>query len=110
MEQFRQGCLRQKCLVASATNCGSALLNKALCNWVEDHWDHRMLLWIEDPFYAGLRDLDPSVVGMPFNPTAENLAQWLVTKLGPEILQETGVRLVEVRVEETRKCSVTYRL
>ncbi|WP_255209079.1 6-pyruvoyl trahydropterin synthase family protein [Paraburkholderia youngii] len=87
-----------------------AAIKTLLCNWVEDHWDHRMLLWIEDPFYAGLRDLDPSVVGMPFNPTAENLAQWLVTKLGPEILQGTGVRLVEVRIEETRKCSVTYRL
>ncbi|RZF23569.1 6-carboxytetrahydropterin synthase [Paraburkholderia sp. UYCP14C] len=81
-----------------------------LCNWVDDHWDHRMLLWIEDPFYVALRDLDPSVVGVPFNPTAENLAQWLVTKLGPEILQGTSVRLVEVRIEETRKCSVTYRL
>ncbi|WP_368042658.1 MULTISPECIES: 6-carboxytetrahydropterin synthase [Paraburkholderia] len=46
----------------------------------------------------------------PSIPTAKNLAQWLVTKLGPEILQGTGVRLVEVRIEETRKCSVTYRL
>ncbi|MEX3640525.1 hypothetical protein, partial [Paraburkholderia sp. BR14320] len=29
MEQLRQGRLRQKALVASATNCGPTLLNKA---------------------------------------------------------------------------------
>ncbi|SIT47524.1 conserved hypothetical protein [Paraburkholderia ribeironis] len=81
-----------------------------LYNWVEDHWDHRMLLWADAPFYAHVRDMDASVVRVPFNPTAENMAQWLVTVLGPEVLEGAGVRLVEVRIEETRKCSATYRL
>ncbi|MEM5343643.1 6-carboxytetrahydropterin synthase [Paraburkholderia azotifigens] len=81
-----------------------------LCNWLEDHWDHRMLLAADDPFYAYLRDIDASVVKVPFNPTAENMARWLVTVLGPQVLQGTAVRLVEVRIEETRKCSATYRL
>ncbi|MEM5318617.1 6-carboxytetrahydropterin synthase [Paraburkholderia sp. JHI869] len=86
------------------------VIKTLLCNWVEDHWDHRMLLWAEDPFYAYLRDIDASVVRVPFNPTAENMAQWLVTVLGPDVLEGTKVRLTEVRIEETRKCNVTYRL
>ncbi|MDY3090510.1 MAG: 6-carboxytetrahydropterin synthase, partial [Porphyromonas sp.] len=46
----------------------------------------------------------------PFNPTAEQMAKYLVEVVGPEQLQGTGVQLVAVRIDETRKCSATYSL
>lgn len=47
---------------------------------------------------------------MPFNPTAENIAEYLVTVVGPEQLRGTGVKLIRCDVEETRKCTATFTL
>lgn len=82
-----------------------------LCSWVEQTWDHRFLVWEQDPMMPTLHHLDPEgVFAVPFNPTAENMAQYLVDTIGPLALRGTGVKLVEVTVEETRKCSATYKL
>lgn len=79
-----------------------------LCMWVEEHWDHRFLIWEEDPMKSSLLELDPTVVVVPFNPTAENIAQYLVEVVGPAQLAGTGIKLSEVVVEETRKCFASY--
>ena len=83
-------------------------IKKRLCHWLEDNWDHRMLIWIEDPWLYPIRDIDGTVVEVPFNPTAENMAKHLVTKVGPRVLEGTGVVLIDCIVEETRKCSARY--
>ena len=77
-----------------------------LCMWLEDHWDHRFLVWSEDPALSTLTILDPAgVVSVPFNPTAENMADYLIRFVGPSRLAGTGVTLVRVTIEETRKCA-----
>lgn len=82
-----------------------------LCEWLEREWDHRMLLWGNDPWATTLYDLDPQgVVLLPFNPTAENLAEYLLNVIGPAQLMETGVTLKEVRIEETPKCHASATL
>lgn len=85
-----------------------AVIKERICGWLEDAWDHRMLLWEQDPLLPGLRALDPSVVAVPFNPTAENIARHMVEVIGPQTLRGTGVRLVCVGVQETSKCSAHY--
>jgi 6-pyruvoyltetrahydropterin/6-carboxytetrahydropterin synthase len=82
-----------------------------LCDWLEENWDHCFLLWNIDPLLQPLTDMDPDgVVSVPFNPTAENMAQFLVEFVGPQQLRGTGIRLVHCEVEETRKCSATYEV
>lgn len=81
-----------------------------LCMWLEDNWDHKMLIWEEDPNLPFLQDIDKTVVSVPFNPTAENIAEHLVKVVGPAQLDGTGIQLVHCEVEETRKCSATYSL
>jgi len=49
-----------------------------------------------------------SVVFVPFNPTAENMARYLVETIGPQQLSGTGCTLNRVVIEETRKCSCSY--
>lgn len=44
---------------------------------------------------------------LPFNPTAENMAGYLLDIIGPRQLQGTGVELISVTIDETRKCSAT---
>jgi 6-pyruvoyltetrahydropterin/6-carboxytetrahydropterin synthase len=84
-----------------------SVIKEKLCMWVEDNWDHKMLVFYQDPMGFTLQELDPTVVVLPFNPTAENLALYLLEVVGPRELKGTGVDLVNVIFEETRKCSVT---
>ena len=75
------------------------------------NWDHKMVLWQEDPLLEQLKDIVPEdIVTVPFNPTAEQLAQYLVTVVGPQQLAGTGVKLISVKIDETRKCSASYSL
>ena len=97
-----------------------------LCMWIEDNWDHKFLAWEHDPIMTRIKDLvtiwdqpirsetngpaaktlNESLVWLPFNPTAENMAQYLLSVVGPVQLEGTGVRLTAVRIEETAKCHV----
>jgi len=85
-------------------------IKEHLCMWLENEWDHKFLLWEEDPLVNVLRANDPDgLVSVPFNPTAENMAQYLVEVIGPKVLPD-HVMLVECLIEETRKCSVAFKL
>lgn len=85
-----------------------SVVKQKLCMWVEENWDHKFLIWEEDPLAKMLWVLDVTVVRTPFNPTAENIAKYLVEVIAPIQLEETGCRLVKCIVEETRKCSASY--
>jgi 6-pyruvoyltetrahydropterin/6-carboxytetrahydropterin synthase len=80
-----------------------------LCDWIEREWDHKFLMWERDPFLIenphAAKNI-PGLVLVPFNPTAENMAEHLIFIVGPIQLDGSGVQLRSVRIEETRKCSV----
>ena len=89
------------------------VIKSKLCDLVEKEWDHRMLIWENDPLIQNLSSEDigslyPGIRIVTFNPTAENLAEYLCTVVGPFALIETGAKLIRVKFEETRKCSATY--
>jgi len=89
-----------------------------LCMWLENNWDHRFLAWENDDLMIEMAKslggpnrhdmFFNSVVWVPFNPTAENMAEYLVRLVGPIQLKGTGIKLVRCEVEETRKCSASY--
>lgn len=102
-----------------------SVIKAKLCMWLEDNWDHKFLLWEQDPFAHWLEHasgngsaLDDeeasaillSVITVPVNPTAENMADYLLHVIGPQQLAGTGVTLIKVRVDETRKCSAVAAL
>lgn len=97
------------------------VIKEKLCMWVENNWDHKFLAWVNDPVMNAACDalgdthrndsqlmFAESIVFVPFNPTAENMAQHLVEVIGPQQLAGTGVTLVSVRIEETAKCSASF--
>lgn len=85
------------------------VIKTTLCNWIDANWDHKMVLWHEDPRCATLRKMDPiSIWIATFNPTAENMADFLMHKAA-ELLPK-GYSLVECKVHETLKCSATATL
>ena len=85
------------------------VIKSKLCQWLEDNWDHKMLIWEHDPLVADLKNLVPDdIVVVPFNPTAEQMAQYLVEEVSIDALAGTNCVLVECEFEETRKCSAVY--
>lgn len=84
-----------------------AVIKTVLCQWLEDEWDHRFLVYMADPLALTLKEIDETVVIVPFNPTAENIAIHLVDVVGPSMLP-AGYRLIKCTVEETRKCAASY--
>jgi 6-pyruvoyltetrahydropterin/6-carboxytetrahydropterin synthase len=87
-----------------------SVIKTTLCDWLERCWDHKFLIWEKDPFKWDLIDLDAGIVVVPFNPTAENIAEFFTLSVAPSLLVGTGTRLVELTIEETRKCSVTFKI
>ena len=99
-----------------------SVIKSELCMWLEENWDHKFLAWDQDSYMKGIyEDLGmhsamdahqimfaDSIVWVPFNPTAENMAMYLVEEIGPQQLAGTAVELIEVTIEETAKCWATY--
>ena len=54
-------------------------IKQYLCMWLEENWDHKMLLWRQDSLWLDLHKIVPDdLVLVPFNPTAENMAKYMV--------------------------------
>lgn len=104
-----------------------SVIKEKLCMWIEDNWDHKFLAWEEDPVMDRASDamarefhvtgdigeedfFNGSLVFVPFNPTAENMAEYLVKTIGPQQLAGTGVTLYKVTIEETAKCHASYKV
>ena len=87
-----------------------SIIKEKLCDWLEKNWDHRFLIYFRDPRVATLKLVDPEgIVVTSFNPTAENMANYLLQEVGPKVLPG-HVELVWVKIEETYKCSVEVSL
>src|SRR5690554_5347440 len=86
-----------------------SVIKSQLCQWLEENFDHKFLIWSEDELLPQLSVIArDSLMVIPFNPTAENIACYLVEVVAPQQLEGTAARLIACRVEETRKCSATY--
>ena len=86
------------------------VIKNRLCQWLENSWDHMFLIKEDDPVFKTSNSLiTPSLVRLPFNPTAENMALYLGEIIAPSLLLDIdGLECIRVVVEETRKCKATW--
>jgi len=79
--------------------------------WIDEHWDHNMILWAQDPNLIHIQKCDglkkPYIV--PFNPTAENLASYLLEQ-GNYLLRNDTVTITKIKLWETSNCFVEVSL
>lgn len=85
------------------------LVDFAVVKGLIDEWDHRTILWDQDPLRVSdivarmgtreLLDAHVGIVRVPFNPTAENMAQHLALA----IVALPGVAYAAVVLSETPK-------
>ena len=90
-----------------------SVLKEKIGQWIDTFWDHTVIVFEEDtltlksilncPSYK-----DPFVSN--FNPTAENMADYLLYKVCPDVLKGTSVRVTSVKLYETENCSAEASL
>ena len=80
-----------------------SILKKRCKGWLDENWDHAFLVTQEDENARhALSLVEPNrVFVMPYNPTAENMARYLLEEVCPTILEGSGGRAVRVRIWET---------
>lgn len=73
--------------------------------WIDEHWDHSFLVFEKDEnAIRALEQVQPRrLFKLPYNPTAENMARFLLEEMCPQVLQGTGARAVRVRIWETEE-------
>lgn len=94
-------------------------LKRVVGGFIDANWDHNVLLHPDDPlcklwtvhgctgegsFFAGK---EPYVM-VTGNPTAENIAEELFHTC-EDLLEKTGLKVVEVVVRETENCEASFK-
>ncbi len=87
-----------------------AVINKLFKGWIDENWDHGFLLWDQDHQAIGaLRSIEPNrVFLLPYNPTAENMARYLLEVVSPPLIASIkgyDLRMTKIVVWETEKSS-----
>lgn len=86
-----------------------SVIKEKINGWIDFYWDHTTLVYNKD------EDTINALMSMPkfkdpficdFNPTAENMAKYLITKVCPELFQGTEIEVVKIKLWETPNCYV----
>ena len=78
-------------------------LKRLFKGWLDEHWDHGFVLNEADKNgIHAIQQVEPSkYYVLPNNPTAENMATYLLSEVCPHLLAETGVTATKVVIWET---------
>mgnify|MGYP003152070718 CR=1 FL=1 len=81
------------------------VLKEQFGSFIDDNFDHGFLVWEDDKEVIDvLKNMgEQKIFVMPTNPTAENIAQFLLDNSG-DILDSKGVEVTMVKVYETENC------
>jgi len=90
-----------------------SVIKTTIGEWINEQWDHTFLVWEKDKqtidaLMAMPRNKDPFVC--TFNPTAENMALFLLHEICPKQLANSGVTINKVVIYETDNCYATAEL
>ena len=86
-----------------------SVLKHKIGGWIDDNWDHGFILGEEDndalAVIGGMTGQKQFI--LPTNPTAENMAWYLLEVVCPKVLADTGVTVTKVVLWETENCYAT---
>ncbi len=82
-----------------------SVLKEKIGGWLDANWDHGFLYYVgDDDVRSALLQVGTKAFALRNNPTAENLAGYLLDVVCPSVLQGTPVQVVKVVVHETPTC------
>lgn len=82
------------------------VIKEKLGQWIDQNWDHNIILWQEDKPLGKLieNETKQKVFYLPSNPTAENIADYLLNVVCQELFCSSEVKCVKIKVSETPNC------
>ena len=86
-----------------------SVLKSKLGTWIDENWDHNFLVYKEDKKLIEILkkvEQPKKIVICSYNPTAENMAQYLVDEVCPKLFIDCGVRITKIELWETENCKV----
>lgn len=78
-------------------------IKEALVKYIHDHFDHKLVLYTDDPFWVWMQHVDSDIVRVEWIPTAENFAIFCY-----ETLISVGLPCMWVEVYETPTSVARY--
>ncbi len=86
-------------------------IRQLLGAWIDENLDHNTILSIKD---KNLGDKISSETGQKIyyineNPTAENIAQYILNEICPKIFAQKNVKCVAIKLYETPNCYVEIK-
>lgn len=84
-----------------------SVLKNIFGGWIEKYWDHTMILYEKDQVTLKLLRQVPSfkeIFILDTNPTAENMAAFLLKEICPKILNNRGIIVEKIIFYETENC------
>ena len=96
-------------------------IKSGIGKWIDDNWDHALILHMADKENIDrFSDGKNKMFLMPYNPTAENMARYLLDVVGPALYdapfnrpaegEAYGVQLYKVEVFENDKSAAVAKL
>ncbi len=82
------------------------VIKSVLGTWVEKYWDHTTILFEADRPLGEMIEaqLQQAIFYLPSNPTAENMAAYLLHTVCPQLFGAHPVRCEKIRLWETPNC------
>jgi len=83
-----------------------------ISDWFAQNWDHNIILHESD------RELGEGIAAitkqkifyLPFNPTAENLGEYLINEVCPALFKNSGAVCTKIHMQETPEYSATVEI
>jgi len=89
-----------------------SVIKRRLLGWIDEHWDHGFIVSADDTNgQAALALVEPGkTFVLPYNPTAENMARYLLEVVAPQTLGDLPVVVQRIVVWETdTSCATATR-
>jgi 6-pyruvoyltetrahydropterin/6-carboxytetrahydropterin synthase len=81
-------------------------VKELLGGWIDDNWDHTTILYEKDKLLGDniLAITSQNIFYLPKNPTAENMAEYLLNEICPKLFANKNVSCVKIKLYETPNC------
>ena len=84
-----------------------SVLKERIGGWVDKYWDHTFIAYEKDKeLIADLKKYEKTseIFLSPVNPTAENMADYMLRKVAPALMRGTGIEIYKIKLYETENC------
>lgn len=82
------------------------IIKERLSGWIDANWDHNTILFEKDRALGEVisKELSQEIFYLPTNPTAENMAEYLLNTVCKKLFSEDGIKCTKIKLYETPNC------